>query len=62
MRKKLLILPPMGKQSKTKVIETVKLDKVVVDQVREHKEKTGVSISKFFELAAEKELKKSKQQ
>lgn len=40
--------------------EMVKIEKLVVDKVRDNKTKTGVNIGKFFELAAEEKLKKDK--
>lgn len=43
----------MGKQKK---LENVSLDTEVVNKVRENKEKTGVPIGKFFEMAAEEKL------
>ena len=50
----------MKQKPKKKVTESVKLDSVVVDKVRDRKEPTGVSISRFFELAATEKLTKEK--
>jgi len=41
---------------KKKKLENVSLDTEVVNKVRKNKEKTGVPIGKFFEMAAVKEL------
>jgi len=43
---------------KNEHIDLVRIDKKVVAKVRKLKEKTGVSIGKFFELAAEEKLKR----
>lgn len=40
------------KNSKPKVYESIKVSKEVVDKVRVYKEISGVSISSFFEKAA----------
>lgn len=40
-----------------KQTENVKLDTSIVDKVRKNKLKTGVSITKFFEMAADEKLK-----
>lgn len=45
------------KQAKKKIaFETVKLKKGIVDRVRANKDLTGVSISAFFEMAADEKL------
>jgi hypothetical protein len=45
------------KQSKENIeYESVKIKKALVNRVRSHKELTGVSISAFFEKAAEDKL------
>lgn len=37
--------------------ETIKIKRRIVEKVRDNKEKTGVPIGTFFELAAEEKLK-----
>lgn len=39
---------------------SVKIKASIVDKVERDKNKTGVSIGKFFEIAAEEKLKKQK--
>ena len=46
----------MGK--KVEDIDLVRVDKKIVAKVRKLKDKTGVPIGKFFELAAEEKLKR----
>lgn len=43
-------------KQKVKNTEPVRIDKEVIDQVRRHKEKTGIPISSFIEQATKKEL------
>ncbi len=51
----------MGNNKEKKIeYESVKLNKEVVDLVRDNKKKTFVPISIFFENAAKEKLKKSK--
>jgi hypothetical protein len=53
----------MGNNKPEKIVyESVKLNKEVVDLVRDNKKSTFVPISIFFENAAKKELQKSKKQ
>ncbi|HRP33530.1 MAG TPA: hypothetical protein PKV73_16660 [Agriterribacter sp.] len=47
----------MRKESKW---ENIKLEKAVVDKLRTHKQKTGVSITAFITIAINKELSKLK--
>lgn len=42
-------------------LESVKIKKSIVDKVREYKSKTGVSISAFFEIAADEFFMQLKQ-
>jgi hypothetical protein len=44
------------KKKKSTGYESVKLKQNIVDRVRANKDLTGVSISAFFELAAEEKL------
>lgn len=44
----------------TKRLESVKLDEEVVIRVRKNKEKTGVSISAFIEMAIEEKLERER--
>ena len=48
------------KKIKPTTYESVKINKEIVDMVREDKKKTKVSIAGFFELAAIEKLNKSK--
>lgn len=51
----------MGKKKELKIeYESVKINKEIVDMVRDNKKKTYVPISIFFENAAKKELKTQK--
>lgn len=43
-----------------KQTENVKLDSDIVEQVRKYKLKTGVTITKFIEIAITEKLKKNK--
>ncbi len=40
--------------------ESVKIKTPIVNKVRKHKDKTGIPVSTFFEMAAEEKLTKSK--
>ncbi len=46
------------KKPKKKITESVKLNAEIVDLVRKNKEKTGVAVGRFFEIAAEEKLNK----
>jgi hypothetical protein len=45
------------KQLKRDTTTMVRIDKKIVAKVAKRKDKTGVSIGKFFEIAAEEKLK-----
>ena len=45
------------KQVKPADLESVKIDKAIVEMVREHKKKTYIPIGEFFKLAAIEKLK-----
>lgn len=49
----------MSKKIKSEY-ESVKIKSPIVDKVRANKEKTGVPVATFFEMAAEDKLKKEK--
>lgn len=50
-----------GKATKAQdAVDLVRISKKVVEMVRKHKEKTGVNIGKFFEMAAIEKLKSQK--
>jgi hypothetical protein len=53
----------MGKAKEVKIeYESVKINKGIVNLVRESKKKTGVPISVFFEKLATEKLQKEKKQ
>lgn len=56
LRKLILNLCAMAKKNED--IDLVRVSKKVVAKVRKLKDKTGVSIGKFFEIAAEEKLKR----
>lgn len=45
------------KQLKRETSTMVRIDKKVIAKVEKHKNKTGIPIGKFFEMAAEEKLK-----
>jgi len=47
----------LKKQNKKIILESIKIEKEVVDLVRENKKKNYIPIGEFFKLAALKELK-----